>query len=148
MSTQPAITVNSEPSLQSLLGTLRSEFARHKYLRVSYRIGKARSSKQNRHSHAWYSQLERELPENNAAGWKAFCKLHFAVPIMRAEEAEFREMYDKRIKPHSYETKLLLMEWMPVTSLMTKAQLKKYEEAVQTHFRDQHGVELTYEASE
>jgi hypothetical protein len=144
MSREPVI-VNSVEALQTAFGKLRDDFMRHKYLRLTWKIGKARSGKQNRHSHAWYGQLERELPQNDSAGWKAFCKLHFGVPILRAEEADFRETYDKRIKPHTYETKLLLMEWMPVTSLMTKAQLKTYEEKVQEFFDSHYNVELTYE---
>jgi hypothetical protein len=144
MSREPVI-VNSVEALQSAFGKLRDEFMRHKYLRVTWRIGKARSSKQNRHSHAWYGQLARELREDDEAGWKAFCKLHFGVPILRAEEPDFRAEYDAKILGQSYETKLLIMRWMPVTSLMTKLQLKKYEEKVQEHFKDRHGVKLTYE---
>lgn len=145
MSRAPLI-VNSVESLQTAFGVMRNDFMRHKYLRVSWRIGKARSNKQNRHSHAWYGQLSRELPEDDEMGWKSFCKLHFGVPIMR-EEPDFRELYDAKVKGLSYETKLLLMRWMPVTSLMTKVQLKRYEEQMQAHFL-QRGVVLTYEKSQ
>lgn len=146
MSREPVI-VNSAEALQTAFGKLRDDFMRHKYLRVTWRIGKSRSSKQNRHSHAWYGQLARELHDDDEMGWKSFCKLHFGVPILRADEPEFRDMYDAKVKGLSYETKLLLMRWMPVTSLMTKLQLKIYEEQMQQHFERQ-GVILTYEEAE
>jgi hypothetical protein len=137
--------INSQESLQTTLGQLREAFNEHKYLRVSYRIGKSRSEKQNKHSHAWYTQLARELKEDDAIGWKCYCKLNFGVPILRTEDAEFRDMYDSAIKSTlSYEQKLKAMKYLPVTSLMTRKQLKAYEEAMQVHFRDNHGVELTY----
>lgn len=137
------LIANSEASLQSALGELRTAWQQHKYLRITYKTGKSRSKKQNSHSHAWYGQLERELPEDDAAGWKCFCKLHFAVPIMRAEDPEFRDTYDEKLKPLPYETKLWLLQWLPVTSLMSKSQLKKYEVKMQDHFATK-GVVLTY----
>jgi len=134
---------NSQESLQRALGDIRQEWARSRYLRIEVRAGRSRSLKQNNHSHAWYEQLARELPEFDALRWKCFCKLHFGVPLMRAEESDFREMYDLKLKGFPYETKLLLMEWVPVTSLMTKKQLQTYETAMQTHFLE-HGVSLEY----
>jgi hypothetical protein len=143
MSAQPLV-VNSIETLQHALGQLRDNFIRHKFVRVTLKTGRHRSSKQNSHSHAWYSQLGRELPEDDERGWKRFCKLHFGVPILRAEEEDFREMYDEKIRPLPYETKLQLMEWVPITSSMTKAQLKKYEEHMQEHFAER-GVVLDYQ---
>lgn len=138
------LVVNSTETLQRALGLLRDGFMRHKYLRISVKTGKARSVKQNNHSHAWYEQLARELTDDDAIGWKAYCKLHFGVPILRSEEEDFRAMYDKVIRPRTYEEKRELMRWLPVTSLMTKAQLKNYETAMQEHFAKQ-GVILTYD---
>ncbi|WP_401733486.1 hypothetical protein [Stenotrophomonas muris] len=66
---------------------------------------------------------------------KSFCKLHFGVPILRAEDDEFRAKYDKAVKPMAYEDKLILMEWFPVTSLMTTPQLSQYLESVQRHYQ-------------
>lgn len=136
-----------ETALQSCIGELRTLWSQHKYVRVAMRLGKSRSLKQNSHSHAWYAQLARELPDRTSAGWKCYCKLHFAVPIMRAEEPDFRAMYDSKLRHLPYETKLDLMEWVPVTSLMTKAQLKAYETKMQEHF-DALGVRLEYPPEE
>lgn len=136
-------TINSEPALQSLIGELRDTFKAHRFLRVTVRTGKARSLDQNAISHAWYQQIARERREDDELGWKAYCKLHHGVPILRAEDAEFREFYDGALKGLAYEQKLTAMKYLPVTSLMTKPQLSKYLEAVQADFRNQ-GVWLEF----
>lgn len=136
-------TINSEPSLQSLIGELRESFKSHRFLRVSVRSGKARSLDQNAISHAWYQQLARERREDDELGWKSYCKLHHGVPILRADDAEFRAFYDGALKGLTYEQKREAMKYVPVTSLMTKPQLSKYLEEVQKDFRNQ-GVWLEF----
>lgn len=127
--------INSTDSLQLALGKIRSAYDQHKFLRLKMKTGKDRSLDFNAISHVWYGQLSRELPEDDAIGWKCFCKLHFAVPIMRAEDEDFRNYYDLTIKSNlSYEQKLLAMKYFPVSSLMTNAQFKAYCEAMQAHF--------------
>lgn len=75
--------INSEPALQSLFGLLRAEFMSRRWLKVKWSTAK-RSIPQNDISHAWYEQIARELPEDDAKGWKGYCKLHHGVPILRA----------------------------------------------------------------
>lgn len=129
------LTLNSEPSLQSALGEIRTLWQQNKWLKVTVQTSKPRSLDQNALSFAWYEQLARELPDDDADGWRCFCKLHFAVPILRAEDATFREFYDTALKSTlTYEQKIAAMRFVPVTSLMTKAQLSKYLESVQTEF--------------
>jgi len=137
------LIVNSEVALQSAIGELRESFRVHRFLRVTVRTGKARSLDQNAISHAWYQQVARELREDDELGWKAYCKLHHGVPILRAEDADFREFYDGALKGLTYEQKLGAMKYLPVTSLMTKPQLSKYLEAVQADFRGK-GVWLEF----
>lgn len=103
----------------------------------------SRSMSQNAIAHVWYGQLANELREEDALGWKCFCKLHFGVPILRAEEPDFLEVYDRTIKGMGYEQKLEVMEIVPVTSIMTKPQLSKYLEAMQVHFISR-GVRLVF----
>ncbi|WP_414613962.1 NinB/YbcN family protein [Stenotrophomonas muris] len=129
------LIINSEIALQSAVGQLREQFKDRKYLTVSITHGKARSLDQNAISHAWYEQVSRELREDTPLGVKSFCKLHFGVPILRAEDDDFRAKYDKAVKPMAYEDKLILMEWFPVTSLMTTPQLSQYLESVQRHYQ-------------
>lgn len=129
------IIINSAESLQHAIGNLRDLWNQHKYLRLNIKTGKDRSLDQNALSHTWYEQIARELREDDALGWKCFCKLNFAVPIMRAEDAEFRQFYDASIRSSlSYEQKISAMKFLPVTSLMTKPQLSRYLETMQAHF--------------
>jgi hypothetical protein len=130
-----AWTVNSESALQAFIGDMRDLFKQHKFVKVSAKIGKARSLDQNAISHCWYEQLARELKEDDALGWKSYCKLHHGVPILRAEDEQFREFYDRTLRVTlTYDQKLDAMKFLPVTSLMTKPQLSKYLEAVRDDF--------------
>ncbi len=135
--------INSDESLQSYVGKLREAYRQHRFLRVSYKTGKARSLPQNNITHAWYEQIARELREDDALGWKSYCKLHHGVPLLRAEDDEYRDIYDGAIKGLIYEQKLKVMRYFPVTSLMNKEQLSKYAEAVRDDFY-QRGVLLEF----
>lgn len=135
--------INSDNSLQSFIGEIREMYRVHRYVKVSAKTGKARSTDQNAISHAWYEQLARELHEDDALGWKCYCKLHHGVPILRAEDEDFRTAYDATINGMSYEQKLQAMRLLPVTSLMTKKQISKYLEAMQGDF-ERRGVQLEF----
>lgn len=137
------LTINSDTALQEAIGQLRESYQSRRYVTVTIKDGKPRSLDQNAISHAWYEQVARELREDNTLGVKSFCKLHFGVPILRAEDEDFRTKYDKAVKPMAYEDKLILMEWFPVTSLMTTPQLSAYLESVQQHYQ-RHGVWLQF----
>lgn len=136
------LTINSDQSLSSAIGELRDQFKAHRFLRVSIKTGKDRSIDQNNISHAWYEQISRELREETPLGVKNFCKLHYGVPILRAENEEFRQQYDTVLKPLSYDKKLIAMNFLPVTSLMTKAQLSQYLEAMQLAYADRVKLEF------
>ena len=136
-------TINSDTSLQNFIGEIRETYEKFKFLRANVKTGKDRSLPQNAITHAWYEQLARELREDDAIGWKCYCKLHHGVPILRAEDEEFRDVYDQVIKGLSYEQKLIAMRSWPVTSLMTKEQLSKYATAVQADFLNR-GVLLKF----
>jgi hypothetical protein len=142
-----AFVINSDESLQRALGDLREMYGKHKFLRLSVKTGKDRSIPQNSITHAWYGQIARELQDTDELGWKCHSKLHYGVPILRAECEEFREAYDAVIKGLSYEQKLIAMRHWPVTSLMTKEQLSKYAEAMRADFA-KHGVILEFPPDE
>jgi len=127
-------TVNSDPSLSHAIGWIRAEYNAHRYLELTMKVGTDRSLSQNSISHAWYAQVSTELREDTPLGVKCYCKLHFGVPILRAEDGEYRATYDATIKRMSYEQKMEAMKCWPVTSLMTKAQLSAYLEAMQEHY--------------
>jgi hypothetical protein len=130
-----AVIVNSAERLSQFIGDIREQWGQHKWLKVTVSTGKPRSLDQNAISHAWYEQVARELREDDALGVKCVCKLHHGVPILRAEDAEFRAFYDKAIKGLDYEQKVAAMKFLPVTSLMTKAQLSAYLDAVRADYR-------------
>src|SRR5690554_3452481 len=103
-----------------------------------------RTLAQNAGTHVLYEIIAAALPEDDALGWKCYCKLHHGVPILRAEDEQFRETYDATIKGLPYEKKLALMRYLPVTSLMDKRQINKYIEALQADFEPR-GVILELE---
>ena len=92
---------------------------------------KKRSLDQNSLQHDWFCDLARRYPQDDAKGWKRYCKLHFGVPILRAEDEQFREFYDRHIKSFTYEDKLQAMDYLPVSSLMTTKQMSQYLERIQ-----------------
>jgi len=136
------VTVNSDSSLQQAIGELRELYREHRFIRVNVKTGTARSLDQNAISHLWYEQIARELREDTALGVKCYCKLHLGVPILRAEDEEFRELYDSVIKPLPYEKKIAAMKVWPVTSLMNKNQLSQYLEAMQNEYLDRVRLEF------
>lgn len=139
--------VNSEVALQSFVGMLRELWHSRRYLELSIKEGKGRSVEQNAVLHGWFGQVSRELREDDPRGVKRFCKLHFGVPILRAEDDDFRAAYDRVIKPLGYEDKLVAMDILPVTSAMTTRQLDACMADIQDHYRPK-GVTLVYPEKE
>lgn len=135
--------LNSEIGLQSFIGTLRELWHSRRYLEISVKEGKGRSVEQNAVMHGWFGQVARELREYDARGVKRFAKLHFGVPILRAEDDDFRAAYDRVIKPLPYADKLVAMDILPVTSVMTTIQLDACMTDIQDHYAKQ-GVVLVY----
>jgi hypothetical protein len=136
------LPINSETSLQQAIGDMRELYRQHKFVRVKLTTGKARSLDQNAIAHVFYEQVARELREDTALQVKNFCKLHYGVPILRAEDEEFRALYDLVIKPLSYERKLAAMSAWPVTSLMSKDQLSQYLTAMQEGYAGRVNLEF------
>lgn len=111
---------------------------------VNVKKGKDRSIDQNRLQRLWMREISEQLGDDSPEGYRAYCKLHFGVPIMR-EEDEFCAAYDKHIRALPYETKLAFMAVpldFPVTRLMTTVQMKRYLDDVFHEF-DARGVRLT-----
>lgn len=104
-----------------------------------------RTLDQNSLQHKWHTEAAQQLGEGTAEDYRAFCKLYFGVPILRAESPDFREQYDSIIRPLPYEKKLDLMKApidLPVTRLMSVKQTTQYLDEVQRHYMSQ-GVALT-----
>ncbi len=88
-----------------------------------------RSLEQNRLQHMWYREAAEQLKEFTPLEYRQICKLTLGIPILRGEDYSFQQLYDKTVKPLNYEDKIALMDWFPVTSLMTKMQKKDFLDA-------------------
>lgn len=107
--------------------------------------GKPRSNAQNRLLHKWMQEIAEQKGDITAEEARAYCKLTIGIPILRTQNAAFKERYDEILKPLGYEQKLSLMSEplnLPVTSLMSTKQLTEYLEGIIRHFGEQ-GIILT-----
>lgn len=103
-----------------------------------------RSADQNRLMWLWLSEAEQH-GDQTVEEYRAYCKLHIGVPILRAESEHFREQYDATVKGLDYETKLRLMGEpidFPVTRLMGVQQMSRFLEAMRADLVAR-GVPLT-----
>ena len=103
-----------------------------------------RSLEQNRMQFQWYRDLEKQ-GDQTAQEYRTYCKLHFGVKILRMDDEQFREIYDKIIRPLEYEDKLALMGEpidLPITSRMNIKQMTKYLIDMSNHWIQQ-GFTLT-----
>ena len=112
---------------------------------VSIRKGADRTVEQNQLQRMWLNEAAEQLGDQTAEELRGYCKLTIGVPIMRESSEDFREKYDRLIKPHTYEDKLtMMMEPLdfPVTRLMKTSEKTHYLDAMHKHFTDQ-GFVLT-----
>ena len=112
---------------------------------VTVEKGAKRSNEQNRTQRMWHNEAAEQLQDESAEDKRAYCKLHFGVPILRNENEEFCSAYDRVFRSLPYETKLELMKVpfdFPVTRLMRTGQKKRYLDDV-WHYYTALGVQLT-----
>jgi hypothetical protein len=129
------LLINSNESLAQAVGTIKTMYSKHKYLRLDVKTGRDRTLSQNDLFHAWVQQLTDQGGEHTFAGYRNFCRLHFFVPILRAENDEFRAVYDKCLKGLPYDTKLEAMSLVSgLSSICTTEQFSKALEQMQKHF--------------
>lgn len=132
--------INNSESLAEVEATLRKEYREAKYLRVSIARGFDRSLAQNNQLHAWISQLVVRQGHETFYGYKRLAKLHFFVPVLRAEDEDFRQKWDNifpresRRDPDQYKRKLDAMYLMPVSSVCTVEQFSRAMEDMQKHY--------------
>lgn len=94
-----------------------------------------RSLDQNRLQRLWCREAaaQGDMTEEE---YRSHLKLHFGVPILRRDSEEYREAYDRILRPLPYEQKLAMMaqplDW-PVTRGMTKRQKTEYLDACWQH---------------
>jgi hypothetical protein len=111
---------------------------------VNVTKGAPRSIEQNSLQRMWLNEAQ-EQGDQTAEEYRAYCKLHLGVPILRNENEIFRQQYENTIRPLPYEAKLEVMKVpidLPVTRIMTSKQKAQYLDAMYQHFRGL-GMQLT-----
>ena len=114
-------------------------------LTITVTSGASRSLEQNKLQRLWCMEAAEQLGDRTAEEIRGFCKLHYGVPIMREGHDDFRETYDRLIKPLPYETKLAFMMEpldLPITRLMTVGEKSQYLDAMHKGLSEL-GVKLT-----
>jgi hypothetical protein len=123
-------------ALTTFLGNLKLPIT------VEWRQGRDRSLDQNELMWMWATEAHRQrgdvTPDEVQQEWK----LHHGVPILREEEAKFREVYDEALKGQPYPVKLKAMRFLPITSIMSVKQMTRFLDAVQRECAEQ-GIRLT-----
>jgi C-terminal processing protease CtpA/Prc len=111
---------------------------------VTWTQGAPRSTAQNRLAQRWFTDIATQLGDQTHEDVRAECKLHFGVPILRAENEAFRLSYDRVLKALPYEEKLAAIKAfdLPVTRLMNVKQMTAFMDEMQRHWSGQ-GVRLT-----
>lgn len=114
---------------------------------LSVAKGANRTVEQNRLQRLWINEAADQLGGNQTAeelrGW---LKLHIGVPMLREESEDFREQYDRIIKPLPYEDKLaIMMEPLdfPVTRLMATSTKTRYLDEMHRYLSVELGCALT-----
>lgn len=130
------LVINSDNSLSHVLGVVRQIYKDARYVKVRLTTGRARSLNTNNLSHAWYEQISKELQEDSPAGVKRTCKRNYGVPILCAEDPDFRERWEPIERVLTYEQQVALMDQFDVTSTFTKAQMSEYLQRMQDDFRN------------
>lgn len=136
------IAVNSAPRLSEAITRLTTMFKEKKYVVVSLRPGKDRTLDQNA---LWFSMYQRIADMTNMGDVedaRRYCKLHVGVPIMRKNDASFRDGWNRVFLNLDYETKLELMgpcavfgpDGFPVTRLFNRAQGIAYTDQIVNEF--------------
>lgn len=138
---------DTEAGIRAVCARIHRAFAKHGRVSVTVRAGK-RSLNQNAVQHVWYAQvalITGEHPEEV----RHYCKLHFGVPILRAEDEEFRAFYDLAIRAHlTYPEKLKAMDFVPVTSRMTPPQMTWYLNTMREHYAREGIAQLEFLAEQ
>lgn len=103
-----------------------------------------RTLDQNSLIYAWYSDIAKARGDMTALNARCMSKYWCGLPILMTESEVFRDRWDRLIRnTFEYEQKLELMEWFPVSSLMSKKQLSQYLERMHEYW-GKNGVQLEW----
>ena len=98
---------------------------------VTWQQGADRSGEQNALQWLWATEVAAQIG-NQAADVQAEWKLKIGVPILRADDPDFRAAYDQAVRPLPYADKIEIMKhFFPVTSLMKVRQMCRFLDQVE-----------------
>lgn len=120
--------------------------ARGQYpLTVTFVKGEARRNRQNRLAFIWYTEIAMQLGDQTAHEARAECKVIYGAPILCEEVPAFAVSWAKLRQRMTHEEILEFVREteLPITRLMTVAQMSRYMDAVQRHYAPM-GVRLTH----
>lgn len=113
-------------------------------LTVTWVQGAARSDLQNRLAQRWFTDISRQLGDQTHGEIRAFCKLHFGIPILRRDSEGMDLSFSASLDHLTHEQKLVVIERLeiPVTRLMSLTQMTEFMDAMQ-HAWARQGIRLT-----
>jgi len=137
------ISVNSSAKLSEAVSRLTKLWRDSHYVVVSLRVGKDRTLDQNALWFSLYQRIAEMTQIGEVEDARRFCKLHHGVPIMRRDDPDFRDGWNRIFLNLTYEEKLALMgecslfgpDGFPVTRLFNRAQGVQYTDRVVDDFR-------------
>ena len=98
---------------------------------VTWQQGADRSGEQNALQWLWATEVAAQIGDQ-AADVQAEWKLKIGVPILRADDPDFRAAYDQAVRPLPYADKIEIMKhFFPVTSLMKVRQMCRFLDQVE-----------------
>jgi len=110
---------------------------------MSLTKGAPRSLEQNNLQQMWNMELSQQ-GDQTFEEYRAYNKLHFGIPILRNND-DFKQQYDKVVKPLAYEQKLEIMKApidFPVTRLMKVKEHKQFLDDIYVYWTGK-GFKLT-----
>lgn len=126
-------------ALYAELGNLPHPFT------VTIKVGRNRSIDQNALAWKWAGEIAAHFGDRTANEVHAENKLRFGVPIKRETDADFRRIYDARLKHYTYEQKLEFMAPpidLPVTRDFKVKEMTRFLDDVRAYWTRE-GVYLT-----
>lgn len=139
------ISVNSNAKLSEAVSRLTKLWRDSHYVVVSLRVGRDRTLDQNALWFSLYQRITEMTQIGEVEDARRICKLHHGVPIMRRDDPDFRDGWNRIFLHLTYEEKLALMgecslfgpDGFPVTRLFNRAQGVEYTNRVVDAFRAQ-----------
>lgn len=136
------ISVNSQAKLTQAITSLTAMFREKKFVVVSLRPGKDRTLDQNALWFALYQRIAQMTQIGDVEDARRYCKLHYGVAILNAEDEDFHRSWFRTMKHLSYEEKLEMMgacklfgpDGFPVTRLFSRPQGVAYTDRIVADF--------------